>query len=148
MEWVLYASLAVVALAFALLAVYIAKTLTVLQETLRRLTEMIGHTDEQVQAVAGEMRQLLQTANGVAHDVQKNVHALSGVVEAVGETGEALKLANRALRQTAATLLRAADSSKMKWWETLQKANVFRKRWAKWRRKQSGKEVEINGQRQ
>ncbi|MED5045881.1 DUF948 domain-containing protein, partial [Geobacillus stearothermophilus] len=87
MEWLLYASAAVAAAAFLLLVVYIARTLVVLQETLRRLTAAVGHTEEQVQAVAREVTELLHTANDIAGDVQKKVEKLNSAVEAVSAVG-------------------------------------------------------------
>ncbi|KPC99706.1 hypothetical protein LR69_02107 [Geobacillus sp. BCO2] len=147
MEWMLYASAVIAALAFLLLVIYIAKTLVVLQETLRRLTEAIGHTDEQVRALSGEIQQLLHTANSVVHDVQKKVDALTGVVEAVGETGDAIRTMNRAIRQTASALLSATTAGTSKWKKILRWADGFRDGWEKWRKKQSTKEVVVNGKK-
>nr|WP_255781158.1 DUF948 domain-containing protein [Geobacillus sp. YHL] len=133
-EWLLYGSVALIALAFLLLVVYIARTLIVLQETLRRLTAAIDHADEQVQTVAKEVRELLHTANGIASDVQKKVETLNGAIEAVGEIGGTIRSLNRALRQAAAGLSARAGLGQGKWGKALRWTNVLLDLREKWRK--------------
>nr|WP_253263956.1 DUF948 domain-containing protein [Geobacillus sp. BMUD] len=131
----LYGSAALIALAFLLLVVYIAKTLVVLQETLRRLATAVSHADQQVEAVAKEIQTLLQTANAIAGDVQKKAEKLNGAIEAVGEIGGAVRTLNRALRQAAAALSAKADPGREKWVKALRWANVLLDVWEKWRKR-------------
>lgn len=71
MKIILYASIALIAVSFFILVVYIARTLTVLQETIRRLTAAIDHMDKEVQSIAAETTQLLKKTNELADGVQK-----------------------------------------------------------------------------
>ncbi|MED5077455.1 DUF948 domain-containing protein [Geobacillus stearothermophilus] len=142
MEWLLYASAAVAAAAFLLLVVYIARTLVVLQETLRRLTAAVGHTEEQVQAVAREVTELLHTANDIAGDVQKKVEKLNSAVEAISEVGDAVRSFNRALQQTVAALSARAGGGRKKWRKTLRWANVLLDLREKWRERERLREQE------
>lgn len=136
MEWLLYASAALIAAAFLLLVVYIAKTLIVLQETLRRLTAAVSHADEQVQTVAKEVARLLHTANNIAGDVQTKTEKLNSAVEAVNEIGGTVRSLNRALRQTAAALSARAGQGQEKWVKALRWANVLLDLWEKWRERE------------
>ncbi|AMX82575.1 general stress protein [Geobacillus subterraneus] len=136
MEWLLYASAALVAAAFLLLSVYIARTLIVLQETLRRLAAAVSHADEQVQTVAKEVTQLLHTANSIAGDVQNKAEKLNHAVEAVNEIGGTVRSLNRALRQTAAALSARAGQGQEKWAKALRWANVLLDIWEKWRERE------------
>ncbi|MFC0298762.1 DUF948 domain-containing protein [Geobacillus jurassicus] len=136
MEWLLYGSVALIALAFLLLVVYIARTLVVLQETLRRLAAAISHADEQVQTVAKEVHELLRVANGIAFDVQKKAEKLDGAVEAVGEIGGTVRTLNRALRQAAAALSARASRGQEKWMKVLRWTNVLLDIWEKWRERE------------
>lgn len=149
MEWLLYASAALIAVAFLLLAIYIARTLVVLQETLRRLTAAVSHADEQVQTVAKEVTQLLHTANSIAGDVQNQAEKLNHAVEAVNEIGGTVRSLNRALRQTAAALSARAGQKQEKWAKALRWANVLLDIWEKWRERESLREKEDarNGQK-
>jgi len=148
-EWLLYASAALIAVAFLLLAIYIARTLVVLQETLRRLTAAVSHADEQVQTVAKEVTQLLHTANSIAGDVQNQAEKLNHAVEAVNEIGGTVRSLNRALRQTAAALSARAGQKQEKWAKALRWANVLLDIWEKWRERESLREKEDarNGQK-
>ncbi|MCG6197757.1 DUF948 domain-containing protein, partial [Anoxybacillus sp. LAT_38] len=60
MKIILYASIALIAISFFILVIYIARTLTVLQETIRRLTAAIDHLDKEVQGITTETTQLLK----------------------------------------------------------------------------------------
>ncbi|OQP06488.1 general stress protein [Geobacillus sp. 46C-IIa] len=142
MEWLLYASAALIAAAFLLLSVYIARTLIVLQETLRRLAAAVSHADEQVQTVAKEVTQLLHTANSIAGDVQNKAEKLNHAVEAVNEIGGTVRSLNRALRQTAAALSARAGQGQEKWAKALRWANVLLDIWEKWREREQLREKE------
>jgi uncharacterized protein YoxC len=148
-EWLLYASAALIAVAFLLLAVYIARTLIVLQETLRRLTAAVNHADEQVQTVGKEVTQLLHTANSIAGDMQNKAEKLNNTIEAVNEIGGTVRSLNRALQQTAAALSARASQGQEKWAKALRWANVLLDIWEKWREREQLREKEgiRNGQK-
>jgi uncharacterized protein YoxC len=146
---ILYASIALIAVSFFILAVYIARTLTVLQETIRRLTAAIDHLDKEVQGITTETTQLLKKTNALADDVQKKVEGLNSLVHAVSDIGATVQSFNRSLRQISSTVTMKAENHREKAAKVMQWGNAFIEIWEKWReRKQKKtKEVALDGKK-
>jgi uncharacterized protein YoxC len=136
---ILYASIALIAVSFFILVIYIARTLTVLQETIRRLTAAIDHLDKEVQGITAEAAQLLKKTNALADDVQKKVEGLNSLVHAVSDVGATVQSFNRSLRQisSAVTTHREKATKVMQW------GNAFIEIWEKWRERKQKKTKEV-----
>lgn len=149
MKIILYASIALIAVSFFILVIYIAKTLTVLQETIRRLTATIDHLDKEVQGITTETTQLLKKTSALADEVQKKVEGLNSLVHAVSDVGATVQSFNRSLRQISSTVTAKVENHREKVTKVMQWGNAFIEIWEKWReRKQKKtKEVALDGKK-
>jgi uncharacterized protein YoxC len=140
---ILYASIALIAVSFFILVIYIARTLTVLQETIRRLTATIDHLDKEVQGITTETTQLLKKTNALADDVQKKVEGLNSLVHAVSDVGATVQSFNRSLRQFSSAVTTKVETHREKMVKVMQWGNAFIEIWEKWRERKQKKTKEV-----
>jgi uncharacterized protein YoxC len=140
---ILYASIALIAISFCILVIYIARTLTVLQETIRRLTVTIDHLDKEVQGITAETTQLLQKTNALADDVLKKVEGLNSLVHAVSDVGATVQSFNRSLRQFSSAVTTKVETHREKAVKVMQLGNAFIEIWEKWRKRKQKKTKEV-----
>lgn len=143
MKIILYASIALIAVSFFILVIYIARTLTVLQETIRRLTATIDHLDKEVQGITTETTQLLKKTNALADEVQKKVEGLNSLVHAVSDVGATVQSFNRSLRQISSTVTTKVENHREKVTKVMQWGNAFIEIWEKWRERKQKKTKEV-----
>lgn len=144
MKIILYASIALIAISFFILVIYIARTLTVLQETIRRLTAAIDHLDKEVQGITTETTQLLKKTNALADEVQKKVEGLNSLVHAVSDISTTVQSFNRSLQQVSACVTKQVETHREKVVKVMQWGNAFMEIWEKWKERKQKKTKEVN----
>ncbi|WP_033828130.1 DUF948 domain-containing protein [Bacillus andreraoultii] len=97
MEAVLYISVAVIAIAFFILVIYIIQTLKSLTQTLNNISHTVEGLEEQLQGVTRETESLLKTTNHLAEDLSEKSKRLDSVVIAVEEVGKTVQSFNHSL---------------------------------------------------
>jgi uncharacterized protein YoxC len=130
---ILYASIALIAVSFFILVVYIARTLTALQETIRRVTAAIDHMDKEVQSIAAETTQLLKKTNALADGVQKKVEGLNLLVHAVSDVSSTVQSFSRSLQQISASVTKQVETHQEKVVKVMQWGNALMEIWEKWK---------------
>ena len=82
---ILYLSVALIAIAFLILVIYLSKTLKSLQLTLKNVASTLEGLEGQMQGITTETAQLLHKTNQLAEDIQDKSAKLNTVVDAVQE---------------------------------------------------------------
>lgn len=139
---ILYLSVALIAIAFFILVIYLIKTLKMVQGTLQSLTKTIEGMEKQIQEIGSETAQLLHKTNAVADDVQKKVESLNVLFDAVKQVGSTVQTFND-------SLTKKLTANEQKLAQAVQWGNAFLEIWGKWkeRKKKNTKEGVQDGKK-
>jgi uncharacterized protein YoxC len=151
MEIILYLSIALIAISFFILVVYISRTLKEFQQTIQSLAKTIHNLEKQVQDITSETAQLLRTTNAVADDIQKKMESLNSIVQAVESVSSTVESFNQSLHHISGTITKKIENHQEKVVQVMQWGNAFLEIWEKWReRKQHNQKNEgglLNGRK-
>jgi uncharacterized protein YoxC len=140
MEIILYLSVALIAIAFLVLVMYVAKTLTSLQETLSSVSKTLIGLEKQLDGVTQETTELLQKTNALADDIQEKSKSLNSVVSAVKDVGSTVNKFNGTLKNLTDSFDIQVEENKEKVSQIVQWSNVFLELKDKWNAKKKEKE--------
>ena len=84
---ILYLSVALIAVAFLILVIYLSKTLKSVQMTLTNVASTLDGLEGQMKGITAETTELLHKTNRLAEDIQEKSEKLNTVVHAVQEVG-------------------------------------------------------------
>lgn len=124
MEVILYISVAIIAVAFFILVVYITRTLRSLQMTLTSVSHTLDGLEKQLQGVTSETTSLLQKTNVLAEDLQQKSESLNGVVSAVKEVGRSVQKFNHSVDRIADRVTSQMNEQEEKISQVVQWGNV------------------------
>lgn len=139
MEIILYLSVALVAIAFLVLVIYVAKTLKSLQETLGSVSKTLAGLERQLDGVTHETTELLQKTNALADDIQEKSKNLNSVVTAVKDVGTTVNKFNGSLKNLSNSFEIQVEENKEKVSQIVQWSNVFLELKDKWDAKKKEK---------
>ncbi|OCA91412.1 general stress protein [Bacillus sp. FJAT-27225] len=138
MEIILYLSVAVIAIAFFVLVIYLSKTLKSLQITLESVSKTLVGLERQLDGVTKETAVLLHKTNALADDIHKKSESLNTVVEAVKNVGTSVNKFNQSVQTIVGSVDRQIDQNKDKISQVVQWSNVLLELKDKWKaRKQA-----------
>ncbi|NWQ43047.1 DUF948 domain-containing protein [Bacillus sp. EB106-08-02-XG196] len=140
MEIILYLSVALIAVAFLVLVIYVAKTLKSLQETLSSVSKTLMGVEKQLEGVTQETTELLQKTNALADDIQEKSKSLNSVVTAVKDVGTTVNKFNGTLKDLTDSFEIQVEENKEKVSQIVQWTNVFLELKDKWNAKKKEKE--------
>lgn len=144
MEIILYLSVALIAIAFLILVIFLSKTLKSLQVTLSSVSQTLSGLEKQLDGVTSETTLLLQKTNALADDIQKKSESLNSVVDAVKDVGSTVNQFNGTLKSLTQSFDNQIEQSKEKVSQIVQWSNVFLELRDKWNeRKQQKSELPI-----
>ena len=141
MEIILYLSVALIAIAFLVLVIYLAKTLNSLQETLSSVSKTLTGLEKQLDGVTQETTELLQKTNALADDIQEKSQNLNSVVTAVKDVGATVTKFNGSLKKLTDSFEIQVEENKEKVSQIVQWSNVFLELKDKWNAKKEAKQV-------
>ncbi|MGP7818416.1 DUF948 domain-containing protein [Niallia sp. 01092] len=95
---ILYWSVALIAIAFTVLVIYLAKTLKSLHITLDSVSKTLSGLERQLDGVTRETTVLLEKTNHLAADIQQKSESLNSVVDAVKGVGESVRGFNQSVQ--------------------------------------------------
>jgi uncharacterized protein YoxC len=98
-EAILYISALIVALAFAILVIYLIKTLKSATKTLENTSATVEALEKQLRGITTESELLLKKTNVLADDLQQKSESLNTVFGAAKELGESMKTLNQSVHQ-------------------------------------------------
>lgn len=97
-------SVAVIALAFAVLVVYLVVTLRTASRSLNQVQQTLVHLEKQVNDLSQESVKLIQTTNLLTEDVHKKVRSLDTLFQSANQVGDAVHEVTSSVKQVSAAL--------------------------------------------
>jgi uncharacterized protein YoxC len=144
MEIILYLSVALIAIAFFILVIFLSKTLKSLQGTLTSVSKTLNGLEKQLDGVTSETTLLLQKTNALAEDIQQKSESLNSVISAVKDVGTTVNQFNGTLKSLTQSFDTQIEESKEKVSQIVQWGNVFFELRDKWNeRKQQKSEIVV-----
>ena len=137
MNIILYLSVALIAIAFFILVIYLSKTLKSLQRTLDSVSKTLVGLEKQIDGVTSETTMLLQKTNALADDLQRKSESLNGVVDKIKDVGNTVNRFNQSLRSITDTVDEQVDQSKDKISQIIQWGGILLELKDKWKTKRS-----------
>ncbi|WP_332697590.1 DUF948 domain-containing protein [Halalkalibacter lacteus] len=104
MESLLYISALVAAVAFAVLVIYLVRTLKSANRTLEHVANTMAGLEKQVNGITKETEELLHRTNRLADDIQEKSESLNTVFSSVKELGDSIGQVNKSLRHMSNTV--------------------------------------------
>lgn len=141
MEIILYLSVALIAIAFLVLVIYVTKTLKTLQTTLSSVSNTLTGLEKQLDGVTKETTELLQKTNALADDIQVKSQNLNSVVSAVKNVGTTVNKFNGTLKTLTESFDIQVEENKEKISQIVQWGNVFLELKDKWSAKKQEKKA-------
>jgi uncharacterized protein YoxC len=135
MEIILYLSVALIAIAFLMLVIFVSKTLRSLQITLDRVSKTLSGLEHQLDGVTRETTDLLKKTNTLADDLQKKSESLNTVVDAVKDVGTSIQKFNHTIQSVNTNVNRQLEQHQDKIAPLLQLGNVIIELKDKWKNK-------------
>ncbi|MGZ4161721.1 MAG: DUF948 domain-containing protein [Neobacillus sp.] len=141
MQIILYLSVALIAVAFFILVIYLVKTLKSLQGTLTGVSKTLMEVEKHLDDVTTETTLLLQKTNVIADDFQHKAESLNTVVDAVKDVGTTVSKFNGTLKNISTSFDKQVEQNKEKVSQIIQWSDVLLEIKDKWKaRKQSKNE--------
>jgi uncharacterized protein YoxC len=145
MQIILYLSVALIAIAFFVLVIFLSTTLKSFQVTLTSVSKTLDGLEKQLEGVTAETTILLQKTNSLADDLKQKSESLTSVVEAVKDVGTTVTKFNGTLQNITKNVDKQVEESKEKVSQIVQWSNVILELRDKWQsRKQQKTRVSLN----
>lgn len=128
MDIILYSSIALIAIAFLILVIYVVQTLKTLQTTLQHVAKTVEEVEKQMHEIGKETAQLLHKTNALADDVHKKAESLQSVFDAVKQVGVTVQTFSDSISKTLTTNEKKIAQA-IQWGQTLIEI------WTKWKEK-------------
>jgi uncharacterized protein YoxC len=142
MQIILYLSVALIAIAFLVLVIFLSTTLKSLQVTLASVSKTLTGLEKQLDGVTTETTILLHKTNALADDIQQKSESLNSVVIAVKDVGTTVSKFNGTLKTITNSVDREVEESKEKISQIIQWSNIVLELKDKWQaRKQAKSEI-------
>jgi uncharacterized protein YoxC len=138
---ILYLSVALIAIAFLVLVIYVSKTLKSLQETLSSVSSTLDGLEKQLDGVTSETTALLQKTNALADDIGQKAESLTSVVEAVKDVGTTVSKFNGSLQNITNSFDVQVEQNKEKISQIIQWGDVLLELKDKWKARKQLKNI-------
>lgn len=137
----IYVSVGVIAAAFAILVLYLVKTLRATTKTLENVSVTIESLEKQLQGVTRETEQLLKHTNDLAEDIRNKTAVFNPFFQSVKSLGDSVQRVNRSVENVAQNITKQAENQSNQVAKAVQWGHVAIDIYSKWKEKQ-GKEKE------
>lgn len=138
---ILYLSVALIAVAFLILVIYLARTLRSVGNTLDSVSKTLVNLEKQLDGVTNETTVLLHKTNALASDIQGKVENLNSVVEAVKDVGDSVRKFNGAIQSITTSVDHQMEENKEKIAQIVQWSNIVLELKDKWQARRQKKQV-------
>lgn len=144
MQIILYLSVALIAIAFFVLVIFLSTTLKSFQVTLTSVSKTLSGLEKQLDGVTAETTILLQKTNALADDIKQKSDSLNSVVEAVKDVGTTVTKFNGTLQSITQSVDKQVEENKEKISQVVQWSNILLELKDKWQaRKQAKNEISL-----
>lgn len=138
---ILYFSVALIAISFLILVIYLSKTFKSLKITLDSVSHTLTGLEKQLDGVMSETTDLLKKTNALADDIQDKAESLNSVVTAVKDVGGSIQKFNHTLQTVTNTLDRGVEQNQEKISQIAQWTTAIMEIKEKWKTKKQQKEL-------
>jgi uncharacterized protein YoxC len=97
-------SVALMAVAFTVLVVYVIRTLILTQKALQQVTDQLVQIQSRIDQLSEESVQLIRQTNLIAEDFYKKIKAFDQMFSAIEDVGQSVKQVSGSVRQISASL--------------------------------------------
>lgn len=104
MESLLYISALIAAIAFAVLVIYLVRTLKSANRTLEHVANTMAGLEKQINGITKETEELLHRTNRLADDIQGKTESLNTLFSSVKELGDSVGQVNQSIRHVSNTI--------------------------------------------
>ncbi|MCE4147585.1 DUF948 domain-containing protein [Bacillus velezensis] len=132
---ILYLSVALIAVAFLILVIYLSKTLKSVQMTLTNVASTLDGLEGQMKGITAETTELLHKTNRLAEDIQEKSEKLNTVVHAVQEVGTSVQQFNTSIKQAAGSVTASVRENQDKISQVVTWSQAAMEIWDKWKQK-------------
>ncbi|MDR9857076.1 DUF948 domain-containing protein [Paenibacillus sp. VCA1] len=98
-------SVAVIAAAFAVLVIYLIKTLLAAKASLEKTTQTLQEIQQTIDELGYEVKQVVRQASDITRDVRHKMEQIDPVMDSVKHLGEALSEITLAAKQASAAVI-------------------------------------------
>jgi uncharacterized protein YoxC len=145
MQIILYLSVALIAIAFFVLVIFLSTTLKSFQVTLTNVSKTLSGLEKQLEGVTAETTILLQKTNALADDIKEKSDSLNSVVGAVKDVGITVTKFNGTLQNITQSVDKQVEESKEKVSQIVQWSHIILELRDKWQaRKQQKNRVSLD----
>lgn len=106
-------SVAIIALAFAVLVFFLIKTLKAATQSLEKVTQTLQEVQKTVDELTYELKQTIRNTNDITIDVQHKMKQIDPVLETVKNLGEALSEVTYAVKQVSSGMVSRFKQSRI-----------------------------------
>lgn len=138
---ILYLSIALIAIAFTILVIYVSKTLNALQGTLTNVASTLSALEKQMEGITSETTQLLHKTNNLAEDIQQKSEKLNSVVDSVNDIGTTIQQLNQSVKNVTTSVATNLEQNQDKVNQIAQWSNAAIELWSRWKQKKESKQV-------
>ncbi|WP_138494771.1 DUF948 domain-containing protein [Paenibacillus pinistramenti] len=98
-------SVALIAVAFTGLVIYLIKTLKAAEKSLDKTSQTLQEVQKTIDELGYEVKHVLRHANGITEDVQNKMKQIDPVLDTVKNVGDVLSEVSLAAKQVSTTLI-------------------------------------------
>ncbi|WP_110931361.1 DUF948 domain-containing protein [Paenibacillus bouchesdurhonensis] len=98
-------SVALIAVAFVVLVIFLVKTLKAAEKSLDKTTQTLQEIQKTVDELSYEVKQVVRQANSITEDVEHKMKQLDPVLESVKNVGDVLNEVTLAAKQVSTSLI-------------------------------------------
>lgn len=98
-------SVALIAVAFAVLVVYLIKTLLAAKDSLEKTTQTLQEVQQTIDELSYEVKQMVRHANDITVDVEHKMKQIDPVMKSVKNLGEVLSEVTLAAKQASSAMI-------------------------------------------
>lgn len=108
---ILQISVAVIAVAFVVLVVFVVRTLQAAEQSLNKTTQTLQEVQQTVDELSYELKQVVRQANDISGDVKHKMNQIDPVMESVKNVGEVLSEVTSAAKQVSSAVVHRFQKS-------------------------------------
>lgn len=132
---IVYISVAVLAVAFAVLVYYVSRTLKSAERTLNHVASTMEGLEKQLNGITSETAELLHRTNHLADEVGKKTQSFNTFFDSVKDVGESIQSVNRSLRTVSDKVSRETERQAGQVSQVVQWSQAAIDIWGRWKEK-------------
>jgi uncharacterized protein YoxC len=133
----IYISVSIIAVAFAILVYYLIITIIAMRKTLESVSVTLDGLQKQVDGITKESTELLHKTNYLADDIQKKSDALNSVFLAAKDLGESMNRINQSFIRVSDAVSQKTNEQSEQVAQVVKWGNVALEFWGKWKEKKA-----------